>query len=161
VSPVGLSVRGRRAVVPLGNAASVALINLETQTVQRFFTFANGNATGSTFSDDTTIFAANSTAGTIARMTINQASDAITASATVAPQPTAVAAVGGRVLVTSANLDASFTPIGNGIVTAIDAKTMQVLGKATMGGTNSSDAALGPDSLLYVVNTGDYMNPGS
>src|SRR4051794_20822109 len=30
VTPTGFAVRGRRAVVPLGNAASVALINLET-----------------------------------------------------------------------------------------------------------------------------------
>ena len=77
-------------------------------------------------------------------MTVGQTSDAITTSVTVAPQPTAITVAGGRVLVTSANLDANFVPIGNGIVTAIDPKTMQVLGTATMGGTNSSDAAVGP-----------------
>ena len=30
-----------------------------------------------------------------------------------------------------------------------------------MGGTNSTDAAVGPDGLLYVVNTGDYVGQGS
>jgi hypothetical protein len=30
-----------------------------------------------------------------------------------------------------------------------------------MGGTNSSDAAVGPDGLLYVVNTGDFVAQGS
>jgi hypothetical protein len=38
---------------------------------------------------------------------------------------------------------------------------MQVVGTATTGGTNSTDAALGPDGLLYVLNTGDYVNEGS
>jgi hypothetical protein len=161
VSPVGLSVRGRRAAVPLGDAASVALLNLETATVQRFFTFASGNATGSVFVDDTTIIAANSALGTVGRMTVNQASDAIGSSASVAPQPTAIQFIGGRALVVSANLDNNFVPIGNGVVTAIDPKTMQVVGTASMGGTNSSDGAVGPDGLLYVVNTGDYVGQGN
>src|SRR5262249_24395661 len=61
----------------------------------------------------------------------------------------------------SANLDKNFAPLGNGVVTAIDPKTMQVLGTATTGGTNSNDAAVGPDGLLYVLNTGDFFAPGS
>src|SRR4051812_11270985 len=153
VTPTGLAVRGRRAAVPLGNAASVALINLETATIQRFFTFASGNATGSAFSDDTTIIAANTTLNTVGKATIGQTGDAITKTVSVAAQPTAVVIAGTRVLVVSANLDANFAPIGNGIVTAVDPSTMQVLGKATMGGTNSTDAAVGPDGLVYVLNT--------
>jgi hypothetical protein len=46
VTPTGLAVRGRRAAVPLGKRGSVALINLETSAIQRFFVFASGNATG-------------------------------------------------------------------------------------------------------------------
>lgn len=161
VSPTGLAVRGRRAIVPLGDAASVALINLETATITRFFTFASGNATGSAFVDDTTIVAANLLTGVVGKATVGQAADAITLTAKVAPQPTAIAVTGGRVLVVSSNLDANFAPIGNGIVTAVDPKTMQVLGTATSGGTNSTDAAVGPDGLLYVLNTGDYVKEGS
>jgi hypothetical protein len=161
VTPTGLAVRGRRAVVPLGNAASVALINLETAAVQRYFAFPSGNATGSAFVDDTTIVAANLLQNVVGKFTIGQASDAITSTVAVAPQPTAIAVAGGRVLVVSSNLDANYLPIGNGVVTAIDPKTMQVVGTATMGGTNSTDAAVGPDGLLYVINTGDYFNQGS
>jgi len=161
VTPVGFSVRGHRVAVPLGNAASVALVDLDVTVVLRFFTFPSGNATGSVFADDTTIIAANSTLGTVGRMTVGQASDAIGATAPVAPQPTAVTMSGTRVLVTSANLDANFNPIGNSIVTAIDLKTMQVLGTATTGGANANDAALGPDGLLYVVNTGDFVSQGN
>ena len=47
ITPTGMSVRGRLAAVPLGDAASVALIDLQADTVKRFFTFASGNATGS------------------------------------------------------------------------------------------------------------------
>jgi hypothetical protein len=161
VTPTGFSVRGHRVAVPLGNAASVALVDLDLDVVQRFFTFPSGNATGSVFVDDTTIVAANTTLGTVGRMTVGQASDAIGSTVSVAPQPTAVTISGSRVLVTSANLDANFNPIGNSIVTAIDPKTMQVLGTATSGGTNANDAALGPDGLLYVVNTGDFVSDGS
>jgi YVTN family beta-propeller protein len=162
ISPVGLSTRGRRAAVPLGDAASVALVDLEKQTATRFFTFAAGNATGSAFVDDTTIIAANPTLNIVGRFTTGQSADAIgTLSAKLAPQPTAVVIAGSRALIVSANLDNNFLPIGNGIVTAVDTKTLQVLGTAASGGTNSTDAALGPDGLLYVLNTGDFVAPGS
>jgi YVTN family beta-propeller protein len=162
VTPTGFSVRGRRAVVPLGNTASVAFINLETATIQRFFVFTGGNATGSAFVDDTTIIVANSDRNLIGRVTTGQAADAITSTVAVAAQPTAVTMAGGRVIVTSTNLGPDFiTPIGNGVVTALDPKTLQVLGTATTGGTNSTDAAVGPDGLLYVVNTGDFVHAGS
>ena len=161
VTPTGVAVRGRRAAVPLGNAASIALLNLETSAVQRFFVFSSGNATGAAFSDDTTIIVANTNRNVVGRVTVGQSGDAVGNTVTVAAQPTAVAVTGGRALVVSANLDANFLPIGNGIVTAIDPKTMQVLGTATLGGTNSTDAAVGPDGLLYVVNTGDFVAQGS
>ncbi|HEV7705561.1 MAG TPA: hypothetical protein VGO46_14790 [Gemmatimonadaceae bacterium] len=161
ITPTGLAVRGHFASVPLGNTASVALVDLSTQTVSRVFTFPSGNTTGSAFSDDNTLFMANSTTGVVGRATVNQGADSIAATDSVAAAPTAITVSGNRVLVTSANLDENFSPIGNGIVTAIDASTMEVLGTATMGGTNSSDAALGPDGMLYVVNTGDYVSDGS
>ncbi len=122
--------------------------------VKRFFTFASGNATGSAFVNDTTIVAANLLTNVVGRFTTGQVAGAITNTVTVAPQPTAIAVSGGRVFVVSSNLDQNFQPIGNGIVTAIDPTTMKVVGTATMGGTNSTDISVGPDGLLYVVNTG-------
>lgn len=161
ITPTGMSVRGRQAAVPLGDAASVALIDLQSATVKRFFTFASGNATGSVFVDDTTVVAANLLTNAVGRFTTGQAGSTITSSVTVAPKPTAVAAIGGRAYVVSSNLDENFLPIGNGIVTAIDPSTMKAAGTVTMGGTNSSDIAVGPDGLLYVLNTGDFATPGT
>jgi hypothetical protein len=161
VTPTGLSVRGRRAAVPLGDAASVALVNLETASILRFFTFATGNATGSAFVDDTTVIAANLLLNQVGRFTSNQPADAIGNLITVAPQPTAIVMAGSRALVVSSNLDANFAPIGNGVLTAVDPKTMQIVGTATMGGTNSTAGAVGPDGFVYVLNTGDFVEQGS
>jgi hypothetical protein len=161
VTPTGFSLAGRRMAVPLGNAASVALIDLETQSITRFYTFAAGNATGSVFVDDTTIVAANPNSSLLGKMTVGQTSDAIATTVPVCNGPTAVAAAAGRVFATCANLDANFNPKDNGIVTIVDAKTFTVLGNVTTGGTNSTDAAVGPDGLLYVLNTGDFVGNGS
>ncbi len=161
ITPVGFSVGGRRAAVPLGNAASIALIDLDAASTERFFTFSSGNATGSVFANDTTIFAANTALGTVGRVYVGQPDDAIANTVDVAPQPTDLVFAAGRVLVISANLDENYAPLGNGIVTAIDPATMDVLGTAEMGGTNSGHGAVGPDGLLYVVNTGDYVADGS
>jgi len=161
VTPVSFSVGGRRAAVPLGNAASVALVSLDDASIVRFFTFPSGNATGSVFANDTTILTANTALGIVGRMYVGQAGDAITTSVDVAPQPTDMAFTAGRALVVSSNLDENYAPLGNGIVTAINPTTMTVVGTAEMGGTNSGHAAVGPDGLLYVVNTGDYVSDGS
>jgi hypothetical protein len=161
ITAVGLSISGTHAAVPLGDAASVAIIDLTTAAITRFFTFASGNTTGSAFSNDTTVFAANTALNTVGRFTTGQSSTTISTVVSVAPGPTAINFTGGRILVTSGNLDANFNPIGNGIVTAIDPVSMAVLGTATTGGTNSSAAAVGPDGFLYVLNTGDFVGEGS
>lgn len=157
VTPVGFSLRGRLAAVPLGNAASVALVNLEMATVSRFFTFDQGNATGSVWVNDTTVFAANTNTNVVGRFFTTQAGTAITRTVGVAPSPTVVTYAAGRVLVVSGNLE-NYMPIGEGIVTAIDPVSMNVIGTVETGGTNPSEAAVGPDGKLYVINVGDYVS---
>ncbi len=161
VTPTGLSVQGRRAAVPLGNAASVALVDLEALRVTRFFLFPKGNATGSAFADDTTVLAANFLDDYVGRATVGQASDNITQTVNVAPAPTSIVMAAGRAAVVSSNLDANYQVIGNGVVTFLDPRTLQVQGVVQTGGTNSTDAAMGPDGLLYVVNTGNFVSDGS
>ena len=67
----------------------------------------------------------------------------------------------GRAFVVSGNLDENFAPIGPGVVTVIDPATMTPIDTIESGGTNSSAAAVGPDGLVYVVNTGDFVADGS
>jgi len=154
-------VQGRRAAVPLGNAASVALIDLEGLRITRFFVFPKGNATGSAFADDTTLLAANFIDDYVGRATLNQASDSIRQTVNVAPGPIAIVMAAGRAAVVSSNLNENYVSIGNGVVTFLDPRTLQVQGVVQTGGTNSTDAAVGPDGLLYVVNTGDFVADGS
>jgi hypothetical protein len=161
VTPIAISVRGSRAAVPLGNAASAALLDLQGLRPVRFFLFPSGNATGSVFADEQTVFVANLVDDVIGRFTVDQVSDDIVDVVSVAPAPSAVVMGGNEVLAISANLDDAFAPLGNGIVTAIDPITLDVRGSVETGGTNSSAGALGPDGLLYVVNTGDFVSPGS
>ena len=164
VTPTGLSVQGRRAAVPLGNAGSIALVELEELRISRFFVFTSGNATGSAFADDTTLLAANFQEGYVGRVTLGQASDTIKHTVQVAPAPTAIKIAGGRAAVISSNLDLAqrfYPPRGNGVVTFLDPRTLQVQGVVETGATNPTDAAVGPDGLLYVVNTRDYVADGS
>lgn len=161
VSPVGLSVRGTRAAVPLGNAASVAVIDLESESVERFFLFSSGNATGSAWIDDRTVVAANLLGDYVGRFDLDQSGDAIGDSVAVTPAPSDVVFDGSRVLVVSGNLDDAFQPLGESVVTALDPTTMAVLDTVSTGGTNATAAALGPDGLLYVLNTGDFVAQGS
>lgn len=161
VTPTGVAVRGRKAVVPLGNAASVALIDLEGARVERFFLFPSGNATGAVWVDDETVFVANLLEDYVGRFTLGQPDDAIVDTLRVAPAPTSLVAAGNKLLVVSGNLDESFLPLGEGIVTRVDPRTLAVEGTVSTGGTNPQGAALGPDGLLYVVNTGDYVSSGT
>lgn len=160
ITPIGYSLRGRKAAVPLGNAASVAIIDLETATVGRHFTFASGNTTGSVWANDTTVFVANTNTDKVGRFYLNQSSGEITSTVPVAPAPTSIAFGAGKVLVISGNLE-NYMPKGEGIVTAIDPSTMAVLGTIQTGGTNPNEGIVGPDGLLYVLNTGDYVSPGN
>jgi DNA-binding beta-propeller fold protein YncE len=161
ITPVGLAIRGTSALVPLGDAASVALVDLEELSLTRSFTFPAGNATGVAFVDDNTAIVANLVDDYVGKVTLSQSGDAITETVEVAPAPTAVVASGGRAYVISGNLDEDFVPLGPGIVTVIDPATMTPLDTIESGGTNPTAAAIGPDGLLYVVNTGDFVSDGT
>ena len=162
VTATGISVRGERAVVPLGNAASVAVLDLRTQRIGSYWLFDSGNASGSAFVDDVTVVVANQETDELGRFRIGTSGGTITDKVSVAPFPSDVIAVTAtRVLVVSSNLDDTFTPIGEGVVTAVDPTTMTVIDTVHTGGENAQFGALGPDGLVYVVNTGDYVAPST
>ena len=161
ITPIGLSRRELNAVVPLGQAASAALVDLQGERIVRFFTVASGNLSGSVFLDDRTVLVANLVDDYVGKFTIDQESGDITETVAVAPAPSAVLTDGSLAYAISGNLDENFAPLGNGIVSVIDPSSMTVVETVTSGGTNSQAAAFGPDGLLYVVNTGDFVSDGS
>jgi hypothetical protein len=156
VTPVGFAIRGTQAVIPLGNAASAAVADLEAGTVRRVFTFPSGNATGAAWLDDNTFFAANTTSGMVGRVRVTQASVEIGDTVRVTASPTDVVVSGGRVFVVSSNLDENFSPAGNGVVTELNPTTLAVVRTFTVG-RNPQYAAAGPDGRLYVTNSGDFF----
>jgi hypothetical protein len=161
ITPTGMALSGTHAAVPLGNAASIALVELRGEVIERIFTFPSGNASGAAFADATTLLATNTTDGYVGRATLDQASTAITHTVAVAPAPTAVVMAASRAFVISGNLDENFAPLGNGVVTAVDPATLTVLGIMEAGGTNSAAGALAPNGKLYVVNTADFVSDAS
>lgn len=156
ITPVGFSIRNTVAIVPLGNAASVALVNLETQQIEKIFTFASGNATGSAWVDDSTAIVANEDLDLVGRVHTNRAAGPITETLAMPPFPSGVISRNGRVWVVSSNLDDNFSPAGPGFVTEINPRTMAVVQSVSTQGDNPQYSAFGGDGRLYVVNSGSF-----
>lgn len=162
VTPTGISIHGETGVVPLGNAASVAVIDLRTRQIGGFFLFESGNATGSAFVDDRTVLAANQQTDEVGRFMIGEAGGTIGDLVPVTQFPTGIVPFSSSLaFVISANLDENYTPAGDGVVTAIDPLTMTVVATIETGGTNPQFGDIGPDGMLYVMNTGDYVAPST
>lgn len=156
ITPTSVAIRGVNAAVPLGNAASVAIANLELTAVQKYYTFPSGNATGVAWVDDSTVIVANQGRGVAGRIRTNRAGGPIADTVRVAPFPTGVVVNNGRVFVISSNLNSSYAPAGQGVVTEIDPATMTVLRTFSTGGNNPQYGAFDAAGKLYVTNSGSY-----
>jgi hypothetical protein len=153
-TPTTFAIRGARVAVPLGDAASTAVLDLQDPAGVRYYTFPSGNATGAAWVDDNTVLVANLVEGYVGRVDASRAGGAVTDTLRVAPAPTAIVMASGRALVVSSNLDPKngYRSLGRGVVTAVDPRTMRVIGTVAVG-DNPTAAALGPDGKLYVVNS--------
>ncbi|MBT8398729.1 MAG: hypothetical protein KJN92_17265, partial [Gemmatimonadetes bacterium] len=130
--------------------------------IDGFYLFPSGNATGSVFIDPTTVLVANQESDEVGKFSLAQANQTISETVSVAPNPSEVITASENLaLVVSSNLDEFWAPRGEGVVTSIDPQTMTVIGTAETGGTNPQFGAMGPDGLLYVSNTGNYLDPSS
>jgi hypothetical protein len=151
ITPVGFSIQG----------TSTAVVDLNGETITRYFLFGSGNATGQAFVDDTTVLVGNETGNYVGRFTLGQSGSQAADSVAVASAPSDIETANGNAYVTSAVLNGSGYPAGFGVVTKLNGHTLAVLATQATTDSNSSAAAIGPDGRLYVVNTGDYTYQSS
>jgi DNA-binding beta-propeller fold protein YncE len=153
-SPVTMAARNNRIVVPLGFFPAAAVVNLATSDVSTVPLPDNSGATGVAFLNDSIAYVANPNINSVSRINVN--SGAAEREIAVGIFPQAVAVAQGRVFVFNAELDLSFRPARTGVVSVIDPSSDSVVSVIFLSGFNPSAARLGPDGLLYVLNSGTF-----
>jgi hypothetical protein len=159
-TPVGVSARDAVALVPLGLDNAVAVVDLRAATVLRTIPLPeNSGATGSAIVDDSIGYVANPNLNTVSR--VNYLTGA-TSEVPVGRYPQGVVFTRGLIFVLNGNLE-SFKVAGPSWITVVDPTTSA---RAAGGGDsipltgqgNAGFGVVGPDGLLYVMNTGDYSS---
>lgn len=155
-SPIGMSISGATVAVPLGFVPAVAIVDLETATVLRTIPLPTGSgATGVAFLDDSRILVANPNLNTV--VPVNVETGQLGAEIDVGKFPQHILAVGARVFVLNAELGPDFLPERTGTVTVLDRNTLEVVSTIELSGENPQSAAVGPDGLVYVINSGRFF----
>jgi hypothetical protein len=154
-TPVGVSAFGRTAIVPLGLDNAVAVVDLVDRTLARTIPLpANSGATGSAMLDDSIAYVANPNLNTVSRVNY------LTGETTETPAgvyPQGIVYARGRIFVLDGNL-VNFAPAGPSWLTVIDPTTNQAIDSIALTGPgNAGFGTLGPDGLLYVMNTGSFF----
>ena len=153
-TPASLAVRGDVALVPLGVFPAVAVVDLAAASIVDVIALPEGSgATGVAIVDDSLAFVANPELNTVSpvRYRDGVALEPIE----VGAYPTALVAHGDRVYVLEANL-VNFVPDGPSTVSVIDADALEVIAAFMLSGRNAGDGVLSGDSVLYVLNRGDF-----
>lgn len=158
-SPVTLALRDSLAAVPMGQVPAVAIANLKSGDVRTVPLPDSSGATGVAFIDDSTVYVANPNRNSVSVVNVR--------SGTLGPEipaglyPQFVVAARGRVFVLDGEL-VDFVPARNGRITVIDPASRTVADSFSLGGRNPQKAKIGPDGLLYVIDSGDFgMSNGS
>lgn len=160
ITAVGYAIRGRTIAIPLGNAAAVAVGDLDAGSITRTYTWPAGNATGVAFLDATTLITTNPARNLVGRIRLSTAGGPINDTIRVAAYPTDVVVANGRLFVISSNLDANFSPAGPGVVTEIEPTVFTTLRTWNVGRNPQYGAVA--NNRLYVTNAGDFgANNGS
>lgn len=153
-TPATQAVRGGIALVPLGTTSAVAVVDLAAGTVLRTIPLpTNGGATGVAIANDSMAFVANPELNSVSP--VNYRSGTALTPIAVGPYPQSLEALGDRVFVLEANL-ASFEVQGVSSISVIDADALEVDASFALGGRNAGDALVSGDSVLYVLNRGDF-----
>jgi hypothetical protein len=158
-TPVGVSARKAVALVPLGVDNAVAVVDLRAAKVALTIPLPeNSGATGSVIVDDSIGYVANPNLNTISR--VNYLTGA-TSEVPVGKYPQGFIFTRGKVFVLNGNLE-SFKVAGPSWMTVVDPTTSALdAGGDSIpltGEGNAGFGVVGPDGLMYVMNTGDYFS---
>ncbi len=153
-TPVGLSVQGHTALVPMGVVPTATVVDLEGGAVLRTIPLPEGSgATGSIFLTDSTALVANPERNTVSPVNVHSGEAGLEIE--VGGYPSAFARVGELVVVVNGELE-DFVPAGPGTLTVLDRTTLAIVGEIQLSGENPGAAALGRDGRLYVLNAGRF-----
>lgn len=158
-TPVGVSARDGIGLVPLGLDNAVAVIDLRAAAVLRRIPLPdNSGATGSTIVDDSIAYVGNPNLNTVSR--VNYLTG-VTSEVPVGVFPQGLIYTRGQVFVLNGNLE-NFSVVGPSWLTVVDpatnARAAGIDSIPLTGEGNAGFADVGPDGLLYVMNTGDFFS---
>ena len=159
-SPVSLAARNGLVAVPLGIVPAVSIVDIATARVVRTIALPAGSgATGVAFVNDSVVVVANPGLDTVTP--VNVVTGIASAEIRVGVFPQSVLLVDDRVFVLNGELE-NFAPTRTGTITVLDAGSMGEAGSISLSGQNPSFALVGPDGLVYVINSGVFFgNNGS
>ena len=158
-TPTTVAAREQMAVVPLGQADAVAVVDvIGRKLVRRIPLAAGSGATGAAMVTDSLAYVANPGLNTITRVNVFTGD---TAEVAVGVSPLGFAVVRGRLFVLNGNLDETGEAAGPSWITVINPGTNAPAGGIDSipltGPGNAAFATVGGDGLLYVVNRGRTM----
>jgi hypothetical protein len=155
-SPIGMAITGAVVAVPLGFVPAVAIVDIQTSELSRTIALPAGSgATGVAFLDESKLLVANPNLNTV--VSVDLTTGQLGPEIEVGGFPQHVITVGAQVFVLNAELGADFQPARNGTVTVLDRGTLQVLSTIELSGENPQSAVVGPDGMLYVINSGRFF----
>lgn len=153
--PPGLAALGAWAVVPLGAADAVAVVDLQARTLARTVDLPAGSgATGAAMVDDSIAYVGNPALNTITRVNYLTGD---TASVAVGVTPQALVFTRGRVFVLNGNLSGG-VPAGPSWISVVDPATNRLATGIDSiplpGPGGAASGVIASDGVLYVLNRG-------
>jgi hypothetical protein len=154
--PNGVAARGEIALVPLGPANAVAVVNLrERRLLDRIPLPAGSGATGVAVVNDSIAYVGNPGLNTVSRVNYLAGT---TEEVTVGVRPQGIIFIRGRVFVLNGNVDPNGVPLGPSWITVLDPATNHLASGVDSipisGSGGAAFAAPAADGQVYVVSRG-------
>jgi hypothetical protein len=154
--PTGVATRGEIALVPLGPANAVAVVNLrERKLLDRIPLPAGSGATGVALINDSVAYVGNPGLNTVSRVNYLAGT---TEDVAVGVRPQGIIFIRGRVFVLNGNVDPNGNPLGPSWITVLDPASNRLASGVDSipisGAGGAAFATPAADGQLYVVSRG-------